>query len=65
MIILRPKNVIFERFWPLSKFHFSAYSTLFIQYSEILQILQYKGYIDKTETDATFMIQNTLYRSDK
>ena len=28
MIILRPKNVIFERFWPLSKLHFSACSTL-------------------------------------
>ena len=30
MIILRPKNVIFERFWPLSKFHFPACSTLVI-----------------------------------
>ena len=28
MIILRLKNVIFERFWPLSKFHFPACSTL-------------------------------------
>ena len=28
MIILRPKNVIFKRFWPLSKFHFPACSTL-------------------------------------
>ena len=28
MIILRPKNVTFERFWPLSKFHFPACSTL-------------------------------------
>ena len=28
MIILRLKNVIFERFWPFSKFHFSACSTL-------------------------------------
>ena len=28
MIILRPKNVIFERFWQLSKFHFPACSTL-------------------------------------
>ena len=28
MIILRPKNVNFERFWPLSKFHFPACSTL-------------------------------------
>ena len=26
--ILRPKNVIFERFQPLSKFHYSAYTTL-------------------------------------
>ena len=30
MIILRPKNVIFERFRPLSKFHFPACSTLII-----------------------------------
>ena len=30
MIILRPKNVIFERFWPFSKFHFPACSTLHI-----------------------------------
>ena len=30
MIILRPKNVIFERFWPFSKFHFPACSTLAI-----------------------------------
>ena len=29
MIILRPKNVIFERFWPLSKFDFLACSTLY------------------------------------
>ena len=28
IIILRPKNVIFERFWPFSKFHFPACSTL-------------------------------------
>ena len=28
MIILTPKNAIFERFWPLSKFHFPACSTL-------------------------------------
>ena len=28
MIILKPKNVIFERFWPLSKFYFPACSTL-------------------------------------
>ena len=28
MIILRPKNIIFEGFWPLSKFHFTACSTL-------------------------------------
>ena len=28
MIILKPKNVIFERFWPLSKLHFPASSTL-------------------------------------
>ena len=28
MIILRPKNVNFPRFWPFSKFHFSACSTL-------------------------------------
>ena len=33
MIILRPKNVIFERFWPLSKFHFPACSTLVIYLS--------------------------------
>ena len=30
MIILRPKTVIFEGFWPVSKFHFSACSTLVI-----------------------------------
>ena len=30
MIILRPKNVIFERFWPFSKFHFPACTILFI-----------------------------------
>ena len=30
MVILRPKNVIFERFWPVSKFHFPACSTLSI-----------------------------------
>ena len=28
MIILRPKNVIFERFWPFSKFYFPACRTL-------------------------------------
>ena len=28
MVILIPKNVIFERFWPLSKLHFPACSTL-------------------------------------
>ena len=28
MILLRPENVIFERFWPLSKFNFLACSTL-------------------------------------
>ena len=28
MIILRPENAIFERFWPFSKFHLSACSTL-------------------------------------
>ena len=28
MIILRPKNIILGRFWPLSKFHFPACSTL-------------------------------------
>ena len=28
MIILRPKNVFFERFGPLSKFHFPGCSTL-------------------------------------
>ena len=28
MITLRPKNVIFERFWPVSKFYFPACSTL-------------------------------------
>ena len=32
MIILRPKNVIFERFWPLSKFYFPAYRTLHIMH---------------------------------
>ena len=32
MIISRPKNVIFERFWPLSKFHFPACSTLNITF---------------------------------
>ena len=30
MIILRPKNVIFERFWIFPKFHFPACSTLII-----------------------------------
>ena len=30
MIILRPKYVIFERFWPFTKFHFPACSTLYI-----------------------------------
>ena len=30
MIILRPRNVMFERFWPLSKFHFPVCSTLII-----------------------------------
>ena len=29
-VILRPKNVIFERFWHLSKFHFPACNTLVI-----------------------------------
>ena len=28
MIILTPKNVIFDRFWPVSTFHFPACSTL-------------------------------------
>ena len=32
MIILRPKNVIFERLWLLSKFHFPACSTLVINH---------------------------------
>ena len=30
MIILRPKKVIFERFWLFSKYHFPACSTLVI-----------------------------------
>ena len=34
MIILRPKNVIFERFRPLSKFYFPACSTLLMMKSE-------------------------------
>ena len=38
MIILKPKNVIFEGFWPLSKFHFQACSTLIIiQYYQYFQ----------------------------
>ena len=37
MIILRPKNVIFERFWPLSKLYFSACSTLPMLQSDILK----------------------------
>ena len=32
---LRPKNVIFERFWPFSKFHFLACSTLVIGYNNV------------------------------
>ena len=32
MIILRPKNVNFERFWPPSKFHFPACSTLLVMF---------------------------------
>ena len=32
-MILRPKNVIFEPFWPFSKFHFPACATLFIMQS--------------------------------
>ena len=35
MIILRPKNVIFERLWLLSKFHFLACSTLYIRYQGV------------------------------
>ena len=36
MNILRPKNVIYERIWPLSKFHFPACSTLNITNSILL-----------------------------
>ena len=35
MIILRLKNVIIECFWPLSKFHFPACSTLVMTYCKI------------------------------
>jgi len=36
MIILRPKNVIFDRFWPLSKCHFPAGSTLIMSQANFL-----------------------------
>ena len=44
MIILRPKNVIFECFWPFSKFHFPACSTLIISYGYSIWDLLGKGF---------------------
>ena len=48
MIILRAKNVIFERFWPLSKFHFPACSTL-LTFKILIQIAEEP----KIEPDST------------
>ena len=42
MIILRPKKVIFERFWPFSKFHLPACSTLVV--------MEYGFYLPKNIT---------------
>ena len=42
MIIWRPKNVIFERFWPFSKFHFPACNTLVIL-ETFLTLQNYNG----------------------
>jgi len=47
MIILRPKNVIFEPFWPFSKFHFPACATLMIMVSFLF--LNMKSYITSVQ----------------
>ena len=52
MIILRPKSVIFERFWLLPKFHFPGCSTLYISY-----IFFYPNLLDARYASSVSMVR--------
>ena len=67
MIISRPKNVILERFWPLSKFHFPACSSLttcylkllYLVWAELLRPIKLKEF-GKTEFDVSGSVFDSM-----